>query len=75
MSEKYPNAFNRPDDEISAIYADGEHLVETVDTDKIVARWLGKLVDLPLQMAEPTTPENWEDEDRNSAYIDFREAA
>lgn len=59
MSEKYPGAI-RPSEELDAIYGDGEHLSGDVDYQKIVARWAGKVVDLPPSTNMAGSPENWE---------------
>lgn len=75
MSEKYPNAFSRPDEEMDAIYTDGEHLSHMVNAEKIVARWADKVIDMSISLTTPASPENWEEEDRNPVYTDFREAA
>lgn len=75
MSEKYPNALNNTDEEMDAIYADGEHLIDTVNVNKIAARCTDIVMDLPAPQVLPTSPENWEEEDRNPVYIDLREAA
>lgn len=67
MSEKYPNAYGRPDAEMDAIYADGDHLSETLDDSKVT--------DVTTPLAEQKLYENWEAEDRAANFIDFKEAA
>lgn len=75
MSEKYPNALNSTDEEMDAIYADGEHLSYMVNPNRNTASWINKVIDVPAPQATSTSPENWEEEDRNPVYIDLREAA
>ena len=74
MSEKYPNAYGRPDEELDAIYS-LEHLTSVPLVEKIAARWKGEVVDLPLRATPVETPENWDVEETNPKYPTFLDAA